>query len=557
MIGYPSRRATKEESTMMSFMAEGNETGDFTMAGRLDDVSLLWEKWLEDPWYGPVVESKIFGVSNSQGALSEVASKITKKQAERYVLVENSGTNGQLAFRERSGKLAKCLHEHETADIMGKLHNLHGHFADQITIRRYIGKFYWPTRHRDIFEYCRSCPMCQMTGPLRPTKGLLPVVSIQVGDILAIDYIGPFTPVAKSGARYIGICVECFTRFGFADAVANATAANSVKILENQVVDKIGYPRSVYNDNGTHFKQHFSAHLKEKGVTQYFAPISHPQSVGLAERYVQVVLNIFRAILQHHPELILYWDELLQTVIRAMNTRYIKTFGFSPAELLLGFNPVYVKGVDEYENIIRSAAISTRIDELMKGEGFSVEEAAYKARLSALDELRDRSVKARFERGETTARSTAAKIRTLEEKVIKKGCLVLLRRLAQDKSHSHKLEAKWEGPYRVKKMAEHGQSAYIEDMHSGVTKGRYHVNALKMFMTGEQVGRQNEHWRSVADINRQIKKTVLQQPPQSQPMQNQQELPQQLQQTHHEEPDPFWERKKVNLHDLILRRQKC
>lgn len=40
-----------------------------------------------------------------------------------------------------------------------------------------------------------------MIGPLRPTKGLLPVVSLQVADVLAFDYIGPFTPIAKSGAR--------------------------------------------------------------------------------------------------------------------------------------------------------------------------------------------------------------------------------------------------------------------------------------------------------------------------------------------------------------------
>ena len=152
------------------------------------------------------------------------------------------------------------------------------------------------------------------------------------------------------------------------------TVPDSVEIFETKVVDKIGYPRSVYCDNGSHFKKDFSAHLQKKAVTQNFAPISHPQLVGLAERYVQVVLNIYRAILQHHPDLIVQWDELLPTVIRSMNTRYIRTFGFTPAQLLLGFNPRFTKGADDFEDIIRSKAIDNSINELMTSEGFTVEE---------------------------------------------------------------------------------------------------------------------------------------------------------------------------------------
>ena len=55
-----------------------------------------------------------------------------------------------------------------------------------------------------------------MIGPLRPTKGLLPVVSLQVGDVLAFDYIDLFTPIAKSEVRSIEICVDYFCRFKFA-----------------------------------------------------------------------------------------------------------------------------------------------------------------------------------------------------------------------------------------------------------------------------------------------------------------------------------------------------
>lgn len=47
------------------------------------------------------------------------------------------------------------------------------------------------------------------------------------------------------------------------------------------------------------------------------------------------------------------------------------------------------------------------------------------------------------------AQSTAKDVP--DERKISKGYLVRLRRLAQDNQKSHKLEPRWEGPYRVQK----------------------------------------------------------------------------------------------------------
>ena len=101
-----------------------------------------------------------------------------------------------------------------------------------------------------------------MIGPLRPTQGLLPLVSLQVDDLVAFDYIGSFTRVARSGTRFIGICVDYISRFLFADSVEQAISANSVAILENKVADKIGYPGA--DDNGSHFKKLFASNLSKE-----------------------------------------------------------------------------------------------------------------------------------------------------------------------------------------------------------------------------------------------------------------------------------------------------
>ena len=59
-------------------------------------------------------------------------------------------------------------------------------------------------------------------------------------------------------------------------------------------------------------------------------------------------------------------------------------------------------------------------------------------------------------------------------------------------------------------MAQHGQSAWIKDIHTDKVKGKYHVNALILFNDGKQVGRRDEEWKSIAALNDQCRRDVNQ-----------------------------------------------
>lgn len=135
-----------------------------------------------------------------------------------------------------------------------------------------------------------------------------------------------------------------------------ATSGNTVIFFQRSVVQYLGRLRVVYNDNGTHFKGAFDAKLKEQAVKHYFAPVSHPSSVGLAERYVRIVLEIFRSILQHHAGVIFEWDLLLPAIVKAVNTRMVRAFGYSPAQLLLGFQ----------EDVLRSRMIDDKLTTILE-----------------------------------------------------------------------------------------------------------------------------------------------------------------------------------------------
>jgi len=99
-------------------------------------------------------------------------------------------------------------------------------------------------------------------------------------------------------------------------------------------------PRSVYMDNATYFVEGvFHDFLTIQGVLQFPAPKTHPSSVALLERYVQLVLYGIRKIVVSGGE-IQRWSEYLDQVLHSMKTREVRVDGFTPAELLFGYNPV-------------------------------------------------------------------------------------------------------------------------------------------------------------------------------------------------------------------------
>ena len=523
--GYPSSSPSPEETTMEAFaidevlMADNSEeetqenTNEEPSPLHPDGISqeqeMQWAEWLDDPWYSEVVEYKLLGFQD-QGLMKKAFKKIISKRAKNFLLIDNEGIQSadgkrmpnELAFIERSGKLSRCLHETEVVDALRVVHNLHGHWSNDITFQRCIGKFYWPSRAKDVNYYCRTCPQCQMLGPLKPSQGLLPIVQLQPLDCLGLDYMGPFTPIARSGARFIIIAVCYFTRFLFANAVPESTSANTLAFVESDIVDKLGWPRAFYHDNGSHFKKHFADKLKERKVKQIHAPTTHPSSVGLAERYVQLILKCLRTVMQHNRANILDWDTFLPGIVQAINSRLIKVYGFSPAELLLGYQPRYVNGAENYEDILRTKSIDEAISKL-QDEGMTVEEACFESRMSRLDEIRAEALERRFGVAKDLANDTDKGIPPPKVKD-----LVKLRRLDLDNQKSHKLEPRWEGPYEVEKVSARGKSVILKDLLSNKIKGHYHINDTQPYLERSRMQVPEDSWRSVAEINEGVRKDV-------------------------------------------------
>ena len=204
-----------------------------------------------------------------------------------------------LLYRETNGEWARCITREEVGQVLHRFHDLHRHFAIGVMGGNLLVKYYWPGRMKDIAQWFKTCESCQRLGPRRIVTSPKSMMSLQPMDMMGMDFLGPISPHSRSGSIYIVLAGDHFSRFLFAHATHRNTGEAVVPFLEDRIVRVFGWPLAFYCDNGSHFvKGPLPDKLKQSGVKLFTAPVSNPQSIGLAERYVHLILAGLRAVIQ-------------------------------------------------------------------------------------------------------------------------------------------------------------------------------------------------------------------------------------------------------------------
>ena len=400
----------------------------------------MWDAWEDSEWYGELVRFLLWGdfAGRNLGVYERRRIRIWGR---RFVLFDGRRQKA-LFYTEKDGRLSLCILPNDVTPTLEAYHDCHGHFAGRLLIKFLLGKVYWPTRAKDCNYYARTCPDCQSMGPVRPSTGIKPVVHLQPFDMVGLDFIGQITPTSERGNRFIIIMVDYFSRFLFAKAIPAATGEAARGLLET-AVETFGRPIAVYTDNGQHFLgDEFHGTLMRMGIKHFPAPKTHPSSVGLAERYVQLIMGILKRRIQGNDKRL--WDTLLASAVRTLNTRAVKVHGFTPAELLLGYNPRSGPADDISTFILNDA----------------IDKDAYGIHLTRMEERR--------QQGQENTVAAAEKLMEREKERdhlgvrLMDGDLVLLRRFEVAKHHGMKLENQWEGPYRLVDIAFHNNSGRLQ-----------------------------------------------------------------------------------------------
>eukprot|EP00253_Pinus_taeda_P034082 PITA_34082 len=156
--------------------------------------------------------------------------------------------------------LRRCVREEEVFDILLTCHD--GLCGDHFAARR------------TAFKILMGKPTPRDEMPLQPQ------VTFELFEKWDMDFVGPVNPPSKQKS-YIIVCTDYLTKWAEIKVIKEATEANIVEFLRENIFYKFGYLRELVTNQGSQFTsnliEYLLTHHKIKHIT--FTPY-HPQANG-------------------------------------------------------------------------------------------------------------------------------------------------------------------------------------------------------------------------------------------------------------------------------------
>ena len=211
---------------------------------------------------------------------------------------------------------------------------LAGHLGRKKTFKRLALRFYWPTMHKDVADFCRSCETCQRTrnhkiprAPMVP----LPVVEEPFTRV-AMDIVGPL-PRSRSGNRYVLVVCDYGTRYPEAVPMRSVDAEAVAEELM-VIFSRVGIPREILTDQGINFQSQLLRELyRLLHIDALHTSPYHPQTDGLVEHFNQTLKSMLRKTASTEGK---DWDRLIPFLLFAYREVPQESTGYSPFQLLYG-----------------------------------------------------------------------------------------------------------------------------------------------------------------------------------------------------------------------------
>ena len=334
-----------------------------------------------------------------------------------------------------------------------------GHMSDKKTRALLRRNYTWPGITRDVAEWCKTCPKCQLVKktsqskvPLQP----MPIVS-EPFEFLAFDIIGPFER-SRQGYKYVLTAMCLASKYPEAIPLKDIRAETVAEgMLE--IFSRTGIPKKLHTDQGQQFIGKLHKQLCQRLQIQKLRTSAYlPQMNRCLERWHGTLVPMIKKSIVNKLD----WDKQVKLALFAYRCAPHSNTGFSPFEIIFGRN---VRGPteilkDSWENVEKEKFnVSVYVEELQK--------RLQKIRDTVLERERERQAKDRMK----TSYDAKTKPREFQE-----GSMVLLR----VPGLCGKLSDAWDGPYDVHRK--------ISDVNYEVTipnvKGKkkiVHVNKCKQW----------------------------------------------------------------------------
>ncbi|XP_065939358.1 uncharacterized protein [Magallana gigas] len=272
---------------------------------------------------------------------------------------------------------------------------------------------------------------------------------------VAVDLVGPLSPITDKGNRYILTLVDYATRYPETIALPSI---ETERIALFEMFSRIGIPREMLTDMGAQFTSALMSEVSRLiSLSQRTTTPFHPSCNGLVERFNGNLKQMLKRLCSEKPK---DWDKYLSSVLFAYREVPQESLGFSPFELVYGRSvrgPISILK-ELWTNDIPDPNVKTTYQYVLD----------LKDRLQSMAELANESLETSSTRYK---KHYDRKTRTRSLKVGDKAPVLL-------PTDNNKLLLQWKGPFVVTKKV--NRVDYQLDMQ-GKTK-TFHINLLKKYI---------------------------------------------------------------------------
>ncbi len=186
---------------------------------------------------------------------------------------------------------------------------------------------YWPGIDGDIERKVQTCDSCAKASNAPAKQPLEPwPVPEKPWQRLHLDFAGPYL-----GNMWL-IVVDALSCWPEVKKMTSTTSQKTIEVLSN-IFETHGLPDKIVTDNGPQFASaDFEKFCSDRGVEHALTPPYHPQSNGLAERFVQT----FKKAMKKAEATPSKTTSLLRNFLVTYRITTHPTTGKSPSEVLFG-----------------------------------------------------------------------------------------------------------------------------------------------------------------------------------------------------------------------------
>ena len=220
--------------------------------------------------------------------------------------------------------------------IMDRCHSM-GHFGIDNTCRRILEEYWWPTLYHDVKLHIADCRACAEysndVGPKRIPRAPRVIVAQGVGDIVSMDYSGPFTETSRGKVMML-MFTDHTSKYKEAFATKDKSAVTTARHLFYDWICRFGPPIILLSDQGKEFcNQVMDEVRKLSSIVQKTTSGYHPETNGLSEKSNDIIESALRKFTDGDNG---NWDLWLPFILLCDRTRIHKAIGHTPMFMMFG-----------------------------------------------------------------------------------------------------------------------------------------------------------------------------------------------------------------------------